>query len=292
MEWSKLITALLRLVAWLPLPVIHTLGAGVGWVLWLSSNSLRRIAATNIALCFPELSHGQRNRLVRRNLVETGKGMLELGPLWLWNGQRVLSLIREVEGEQALSDALGQGKGAILITPHLGVWEIAGLYYSAHYPLTTLYRPSRLELDDLIRTARGRLGAHLVATDNRGVRVLFRALQKNQVLGILPDQDPGREAGVFVPFFGRSANTMSLVSRLAIKTGAAVFITYAERLPWGRGYGIFLEPLPAAVGQGPLEVSAGAMNAAIEKAVRRLPEQYLWSYKRFKTRPSGEAKLY
>jgi KDO2-lipid IV(A) lauroyltransferase len=147
-------------------------------------------------------------------------------------------------------------------------------------------------LEALIHASRGRLGARLVATTPQGVRALLQALQTNEVLGILPDQDPGREAGLFAPFFGLPANTMTLVSRLAMKTGAVILLTYAERLPRGRGYKLHLESLPKLVSEGPLELSVAALNAAVEQAVRRLPEQYLWSYKRFKRRPPGEAKFY
>lgn len=289
---ERFIKGLLRLIAYLPLAVVQGLGVLLGWLLWLFPNTPRRIASTNITLCFSELSNTERNRLLRRNLVETSKGMLELGPLWLWPGKQVLGLIREVKGEEALGVALTRGKGAIVITPHLGVWEIAGLYYASRYPVTILYRPSRVGLDEIVRTARQRTGASVVATDNRGVRALFQALQQNEVLGVLPDQDPGRESGIFVPFFGQQANTMILVSRLAMKTGAATFITYAERLPRGRGYKIFLEPLPPILSQGSLEASVTAMNAAIEQAVRGLPQQYLWTYKRFKTRPVGKSEFY
>lgn len=292
MHWQVLISGLLRLAARLPLPVVHAFGVVVGWLLWLVPNSQCRIAAINLVLCFPEWNAVARRRLLRRTLVETGKTMLELGPLWRWDRQRVLALVCAVEGEEALRTALAGGRGAILITPHLGSWEMAGLYYSAHYPLTTLYRPDRLGLEALIRAGRGRLGARLVATNSQGVRALLQALRENGVLGILPDQDPGREAGLFVPFFGLPTNTMTLVSRLAIKTGAVTLLTYAERLPRGRGYKIHLEPLPSVVGVGPLEVSVVTLNAAVEQAVRRLPEQYLWSYKRFKRRPPGENKFY
>ncbi|MDX1654145.1 MAG: lysophospholipid acyltransferase family protein, partial [Candidatus Competibacteraceae bacterium] len=224
--------------------------------------------------------------------IETGKTILELGPLWLWSGQRVLERIRTVEGQQIWQAAVEQGRGAIAITPHLGAWEVAGLYISAHWPITTLYRPSRLGLDELIRTGRERLGARTVPTDPRGVKALFQALKKGQVLGILPDQDPGRGNGVFAPFFGVPANTMGLLSRLAIKTQAPVLLLVAERLPRGKGYRLRFTPLPEAVNQEPLEASVAAVNRAVEAAVRQRPEQYLWAYKRYKTRPEGERRLY
>jgi KDO2-lipid IV(A) lauroyltransferase len=225
--------------------------------------------------------------------METGKLLLELGPLWLWPGARVLALVQgSVAGEEALAGAGRHQRGAILLTPHLGAWEMAGLYYSSRHPLTILYRPSRLGLDELSVRGRGRVGGKVVATDARGVRALFTSLRNGEILGILPDQDPGEEGGVFAPFFGIAANTMTLVSRLALKTGVPVFLTWAERLPCGRGYALHLRALPEVTAAASLEVSAAALNQGVEAAVRSLPAQYLWVYKRFKTRPPGEAKLY
>lgn len=287
------ITGLLRLTALLPLPLTHAIGALLGWLLWRIPSAPRRIAARNLALCFPELTPTERDRLLRRNLMETGRGLLELGPLWLWPGQRVLALVRgSVAGEEALAATVRQQRGAILLTPHLGAWEMAGLYYSSRHPLTILYRPSRLGLDELSVRGRGRVGGKVVATDARGVRALFTSLRNGEILGILPDQDPGEESGVFAPFFGIAANTMTLVSRLALKTGVPVFLTWAERLPCGRGYALHLRALPEVTAAASLEVSAAALNQGVEAAVRSLPAQYLWVYKRFKTRPPGEAKLY
>lgn len=290
------LTGLLRLTALLPLSWAHVIGAMLGELLGWFPNDLRRIADRNLALAFPELPAADRKRLLRRNLRETGKLMLELGPLWLWRGERVLGLVQgAVTGEEALTAAVRQKQGAILITPHLGAWEMAGLYYSSRYPLTILYRPSRLELDALSRYGRGRLGGAVVATDASGVRALLMALRKGEVLGILPDQEPGGAGdsnSLFAPFFGITASTMTLVSRLALKTGVPVFLTWAERLPLGRGFALHLRRLPEVTAAVSLEASVAAMNRGIERAVRTLPAQYLWTYKRFKTRPPGAAKLY
>ena len=287
------LASLLRATALLPLPLAHAIGTFIGWLLWrIPGNSPRRIAERNLSLCFPERSVAERDALLRQNLQETGKLLLELGPLWFWSRRRVLALIQEsVPGEEALATAVRQKQGAILLTPHLGAWEMAGLYYSSRHPLTILYRPSRLGLDELSRQGRGRLGGKVVATDSSGVRALLSSLRDGEVLGILPDQDPGQESGVFAPFFGITANTMTLVSRLAIKTRAPVFLTWAERLPHGRGFVLHLQMLPEVTAAGSLEESVAALNRGVEAAVRSLPAQYLWAYKRFKTRPPGTPKL-
>ena len=287
------ITGLLRLTSLLPLPLTHAIGILIGSLLWWIPNDLRRIASRNLVLTFPEMPVADRECLLRRNLWETGKLLLELGPLWLWRGERVLALVRgAVADEEALTDTVRRRRGAILLTPHLGAWEMAGLYYSSRHPLTILYRPSRLGLDELSVRGRGRLGGKVVATDARGVRSLLTALRDGEILGILPDQDPGDEGGVFAPFFGISASTMTLVSRLTRNTGAPVFLTWAERLPRGRGFALHLRALPEVTAAGSLEESAAALNRGVEAAVRSLPAQYLWAYKRFKTRPPGEPKLY
>ncbi|MEZ5581636.1 MAG: lysophospholipid acyltransferase family protein [Candidatus Competibacteraceae bacterium] len=285
MSRRDLVVRLLRLSACFPLPVVHAFGTFIGWLLSWIPNKSQRIATANIARCLPEWSQAERNRLLRRNLVETGKIMLELGPLWLWEAQRVLGLIQAVTGEEAWQAALAERRGGIAITPHLGAWEVSGLYVSSRYPTTILYRPSRLGIDDLICAARERAGGRTVATDSAGVRALYKALQAAEVLGILPDQDPGREAGIFAPFFGQPAHTMVLLSRLAMKYRCPVCLVCAERLPRGRGYRLRFDLLPDTVSEGPLEASVTAVNAAVEQAVRRRPEQYLWVYKRFKTRP-------
>lgn len=288
------LAGLLRVAALLPLPLAHAIGSALGWLLWrIPGNSPRTIAERNLSLCFPEWPAAERDALLRQNLRETGKLLLELGPLWFWTGERVLALVgRAVPGEEALATAVRQKRGAILLTPHLGAWEMAGLYYSSRHPLTILYRPSRLGLDELSRQGRGRLGGKVVATDASGVRALLTALRDGEVLGILPDQDPGQEGGVFAPFFGIAANTMTLVSRLALKTGVPVFLTWAERLPRGQGFVLHLRSLPEVTAAASLEESTAALNRGVEAAIRSLPAQYLWAYKRFKTRRSDDAKLY
>jgi KDO2-lipid IV(A) lauroyltransferase len=296
MSRRALIDALLRLTAALPLSWSHALGAFLGRLLCWIPNPLRRIAERNLALCFPEQPTAERNQLLRRNLRETGKGLLELGPLWLWPGERVLRLIqRPVAGEETLAAAVNRKQGVILVTPHLGAWELAGLYYSSRYPLTILYRPSRMGLDEISCRGRGRLGGQVVATDAGGLRTLLTALRRGEVLGILPDQDIGGvgDGGrLFAPFFGIATGTMTLVSRLALRNRVPVFLTWAERLPRSQGYTLHLQALPEVTMAASLEESVAAMNQGIETAVRSLPAQYLWVYKRFKTQPPGAPKLY
>lgn len=286
---TRLILAGLRLFAALPLPLNHALGASLGWLLALIPNGLRGTTRDNLQRCFPDLDPRQRRRLARRSLVETGKTFTETGPLWCWPGERALTLMREVRGQEWVDAALQEGRGLILATPHLGAWELAGLWGAANLPMTTLYRRPRMgELDQLVRAARERMGARYVAADASGVRALYQALGDNRVVGMLPDQEPRDSGGEFAPFFGVPAYTMTFLSRLARKTRAPVVFAYCERLPRGRGYILHFLPTPATI-HGALPESLATVNQIVEQCVRALPEQYQWSYKRFKTRPGDIA---
>jgi Kdo2-lipid IVA lauroyltransferase/acyltransferase len=284
---------LLSFCAVLPLPLAHFLGTCIGWGLILISNDLLRISKVNIPLCFPNLRAELQRRLIRASLVEAGKTMTEAGALWKWPASRLATLVKGTSGEEFLHTAVAAGSGVILATPHLGAWEMMGLYSSMHYHITTLYRPPRLiDTAELVRRGRERFGAKLVAVDVNGVRALYHALARGDVIGMLPDQEPGAGNGIFTSLFGIPANTMVLLSRLAIKTGAKVIFCYAERLPRGRGYHIHFIPAPDEINQAPLEQSVAVMNNTVETLIKQQPEQYQWGYKRFRTRPEGELPIY
>ncbi len=290
-EW--LIRGLFRLLAALPLRTIQGLGGSIGWLANWVPNRVSQVVKTNLRLCFPELSHHQQRQLMKRSLVQMGRTTAEIGPLWLWSGERVLGLVREVRGEDAFRQALARGQGIIAAGPHLGAWEVAGLYLSAHYPTTTLYRPPRMEgMEELVRTARGRAGAHLVPTDGKGVRALYQALGQGRVVAILPDHNPGQGAGIFAPFFGIQANTMVLLPRLAARGKSPVFFLYAERLAKGQGYRLHFVPGEADIGHEDALRGCTALNAGVEACIRHCPEQYQWGYKRFKVRPEREQDFY
>ncbi|MFN2309860.1 MAG: lysophospholipid acyltransferase family protein [Gammaproteobacteria bacterium] len=289
---AGLVTALLRLFAALPLRWNRRLGAALGRLMVWVPNRQRRHSAINLRLCLPALSEAERRRLLRDSLIETGKTVLEAGPIWLWPADRLRGLLGEAEGAEAVDAALKAGRGLIMATPHLGCWEMAGQYCAARWGITSLYRPPRLAaLDGLIRQGRERLGARLVPTDARGVRQLYETLARGGMIGILPDQDPGR-GGVFAPFFGIPANSMVLIGRLAHKTGAPVFFCFSERLPGADGYRMHFFPAPADIAAADPVLAASAMNQGIETCVRACPSQYQWSYRRFRNRPPGQAPIY
>ena len=290
---TALIKAFLRFCALLPLPAVHLIGARLARLLVPFPNRTRHVTNVNLALCFPRLTPEERRRMAVRSIMEMGKTGTEMGPLWSWDRARVLGLVKACSGREPVDAAFSAGRGAIITTPHLGNWEMAGLYCSSLYPMTSLYRPPRIEdLDAIMQPARERLGARLVPTNAAGVRSLYKALERGEFIGILADQEPSQGNGVFAPFFGLPAYTMTLLPRLVKRTGAPLFFTYAERLARGTGFHMHFIAAPARLADGTLEDIAAAMNAGIEACIRSLPEQYQWGYKRFRTRPPGEAALY
>lgn len=290
---ARLIAGLLRLFAALPWTVNRAMGTALGWTLAHIPSPLRSHAAINLRLCLPELTPAEQRRLLRISLIETGKTVLEAGPLWFWPIERIRALMGEASNLEPVEAAVRAGRGVILATPHLGSWEMAGHFCAVHWGATILYRPPRLRaLDALLCHSRERLGARMAPTSAKGVRSLYETLARGGVVGMLPDQDPGQGGGVFAPFFGVSANSMVLLGRLARKTGAAVFFGFCERLPGTRGYRFHFLPAPEGIDDPDPQVAATAMNRGVEACVRALPEQYQWSYRRFRSRPAGEARIY
>jgi KDO2-lipid IV(A) lauroyltransferase len=286
---------LFRVFAALPLRVTHALGTVIGGAVAVVPNRRRRTAEVNIGLCFPGLRAEQRAHLVRASLIEYLKGAAEVAVLWSRERAELLRLVRHMSGADDFNRALSQGKGAIIAAPHLGAWELVGLYGSMYAPMTSLYRsPPLSEVGDIMRRGRERFGATLVAAERPGgVRALYKALQRGELVGILPDQVPGDpNSGLFAPFFGVPAFTMTLLSRLAAKSGAPVFFVYAERLARGQGYHLHFLRGPDVIGGEDTEASVKAVNAMVERCVRSCPEQYQWVYKRFRVRPHNAVSYY
>jgi KDO2-lipid IV(A) lauroyltransferase len=273
--------------------MLQILGAIIGFIASIFPHSMRRIIAINIALCFPELNAKAQRRLVRKTLIETGKTALEMPWLWLKPKAKLMSKIVEVRGEAEFKAAAAQHKGAILLSPHIGAWELLNPYLAKHFPMVIMYKPAkRAYLDQIILNARVRSGSTLVPTNTSGVKALYRALTEGKVVGLLPDQDPGKNGGEFAPFFNIPTLTMTLVARMAQKSQVPVYLVYAERLNIGRGFRIHFSPVNAQIAGTDTPLALAAMNHAVEQCIRQSPAQYQWSYKRFKHRPEGEAKIY
>lgn len=220
-----------------------------------------------------------------RSIREAGKNVMELPFVWCAPPQRVLASA-QIEHWNLVQQALDQKKGVILLTPHLGCFEIVAQAIAAHTPLTALYRPPRKAvLQPLVEGARARENLKLAPANLSGVRIMAKALKKGEAVGLLPDQVPQQGEGVWADFFGRPAYTMTLSAKLHAMTGAPIILTYAERLARGKGFVIHFFPFNGSL-QGTLQQQARAINQAMETLIARIPSQYFWSYNRYKV-PKG-----
>ena len=274
---------LFDVLARLPLRLLHLLGAALGWLVYLGSGRYAARLRENLHHAGLAQSVAEQRRLLHANIREMGKGMLELPWVWCRPLEDVLGGVRECHGWEYMEAARARGKGVIALTPHMGCFEIISLFISARMPITSMYRPPRWEfLDVLMRKGRERGQTKLAPTDLGGVRLLLKALKRDEVIGILPDQVPGNGEGEWAPFFGRPAYTMTLIGKLAEASGAAVVMCRCERLPKGQGYALYFTPLEFG---GTASIPA-QLNAALEATIRQSPAQYLWSYNRYKV-PRG-----
>jgi KDO2-lipid IV(A) lauroyltransferase len=270
---------LLGLAAVLPLWLLHALGNILGWAMYGISPTYRRNLRANLAYA------GYSDARLRRAAIgHAGKMLTETPAMWLRPQRRVAALVSEVRGLDQVLAARDQGKALLLLTPHMGCFEIAAQYAAQHTPITVLYRAPKLAwLDPLMREGRGRGRIRLVPADYAGVREMFAALKRREAVGFLPDQVPGAGEGEWAKFFGQLAYTATLAPKLARREDVACFLAYARRLPRGAGYAITIRPYPEGL---PDERPIDRLNRALEDLVRECPEQYLWGYNRYKT-PRG-----
>ncbi|WP_426173005.1 lysophospholipid acyltransferase family protein [Massilia sp. TWR1-2-2] len=275
-----MLVLLFRLLSPLPLPLLHFFGAALGWAVYLGSPSYRRRLRAN-------LEGAGYGRELARAVAESGKAIVELPFVWCAQPERV-ARHAVVENWEHVQGALDAGRGIVFLTPHLGCFEMTAQQIALRTPLTVMYRPpKKAALKPLIEGARARHNLHLAPANLSGVRILAKALKKGQPIGILPDQVPQEGEGVWAPFFGRSAYTMTLPAKLAQIGNAAVILVYAERRARGAGFIVRFVPFDGELAGSAAE-QAGAINGAMEQLIARCPSQYFWSYNRYK-QPDGVA---
>ena len=275
-----MLVLLFRLLSFLPLPLLHRLGSALGWLVYLVSPSYRRRMRANLEAAGLGLE-------LSRAVAESGKAIVELPFVWCARPERVARHATD-ENWEHVQAVLDSGRGIVFLTPHLGCFEITAQQIALRTPLTVMYRPPKqAALKPLIEGARARHNLHLAPANLSGVRILAKTLKKGQPIGLLPDQVPQQGEGVWAPFFGRSAYTMTLPAKLAQMGNAAVILVYAERLAAGKGFVVRFVPFEGEL-SGTAAEQAGAINRAMEQLIARCPSQYFWSYNRYK-QPDGVA---
>ncbi|NBB92273.1 MAG: lipid A biosynthesis acyltransferase [Gammaproteobacteria bacterium] len=285
--------ALLRLLSWTPLRVLDALAVPLSWILRLLPWRGHAVIRKNLEMCFPELDAGERETRYRQHLVESMRLVLESGAMSYWSADTLQRHVPIVEGWEATRELIDGKRGVIIVGAHFGNWEVLPLWLSIHRPLTALYKaPKRPELDRLITTTRSRFGSRMIASGSPSMRRMLAALKQGEMIGILADQQPKQGEGVFIDFFGQPALTMTLVNRLARRTGAAVIFISAERLPKGKGWNLRFTPADERIADENPASALAVMHEWLEDEVRRNPAQYLWSYKRFSLQPGGRPSPY
>nr|WP_189656202.1 MULTISPECIES: lysophospholipid acyltransferase [Pseudomonas] len=290
---GALLVGALRLFALLPWGAVQAVGSAIGWLMWKFPNRSRDVVRINLAKCFPEMDPAERERLVGQSLKDIGKSLTESACAWIWPAQRSIELVREVEGLEVLKEALASGKGVVGITSHLGNWEVLNHFYCSQCKPIIFYRPPKLKaVDELLQKQRVQLGNKVAASTKEGILSVIKEVRKGGQVGIPADPEPSESAGIFVPFFATQALTSKFVPNMLAGGKAVGVFLHALRLPDGSGYKVILEAAPDAMYSTDTETSCAAMSQVVERYVRAYPSQYMWSMKRFKKRPPGEARWY
>ncbi len=284
------VLALMLVMSWMPGSALwvlgHTLGALASWL----PTPNRRFAERNIELCFPDKSAAERRRLVKKHFRLSGYATLSLSVTWFapeWRLRRFIA----IRDYHHLTDAYAGGKNVILLAPHFIGLDMGGVRLSAERKYVTMYRKARDPLLEYLFHRRERFGAVMVER-SASLKPIIRYIREGRPFYYLPDQDMGERASVFVPFFGIPAATVTALSRIAETTNAAVVPCITRILPDGRGFEArLLSPLDNFPTDN-AAADAARMNQEIERWVREMPEQYIWTYRRFKTRPNNEPSLY
>lgn len=271
-----------KLLALLPLSAARALGVVLGVGMYLIKGRAFRVTCKNIRACFPHLSPEETQKLIRESLIETAKTATEVSLIWHNSWPWVQSKIVAVEGEDILRAELAKGRGLVALAPHLGNWEVVAPYLASIAPLTAMYQPVSIPaMDKLILSGRSKCNTTMAPTNRKGVLMLLKALQQGNIVGILPDQLPKKDAGSeFAPFFGHETLTMSLVHSLINRTQSRVISLFAMRVKGG--FKIIVLPADESIYVEDAVGSIAGLNRSVEQCVRLAPSQYQWEYNRFR----------
>lgn len=284
-----IIRTMIRIFSVLPKLVGEWIGSLFASISRLTKSRAYTTTKTNVEQCLPELTDEQRQKIIQQSLAHTGRLFSEAAKIWCKDNAE--SWLDNIYGEEAVKATLNSGKGVLITGAHIGNWEAALYYLGSRYTFHCMYRPPRqLEMDEVICKGRCKNQTTMVKGNSRGVMHLIEVLQAGEVAAILSDQEPGRRAGIFVPFFGKPALTMTLVQKVQQKSHAEVYQIAAIRNEKGK-FDVYLEPLNMEPGLDELAYASN-LNQHLEAMIRRFPEQYQWSYKRFKTTEDGSKNIY
>ena len=289
---AALIKLYLHFCALLPLSWARALGRGLVHLYWPMGGRSVKVTRRNIELVYTDLSEAEQSQLARRSLCATGELVSELGHVWIRPWDYTRGLIQSAEGSELISAAQAEGRGVIVLAPHIGNWEVVGLHLGTLGSTVSLYEPPKLaSLGPMIEKARQRSGATLVPTDSRGLVKLLKSVKGGHISGILPDQaPPDVNSGENASFMGNQCFTPTLASNMIRRTGALAVFGVAKRV--SGGFSLHYFAVEDGIYETDTAVSLAAMNRGVEACVRLCPEQYQWEYKRFRVRPKQGPGVY
>ena len=288
----RLVLVLMWLLHWLPLPLLGRLGAGVGRLLFILIRSRRHITLTNLRLCLPHLSEAEREHIAKQHFEMYARSVLERGILW-WGSEARLKRLIQI-GPKVPLDVIKAGP-TILMCPHFVCLDVAGVAVMLESSLCSIYTEQRNKVfDKALRQGRSRFRPVKLFSRAEGVKPIIRAMTKDGLpYFMLPDMDFGVKNAEFIPFFGIPAATLTAMPRLAASTGATIVPVIATMLPNYRGWKVtFHTPWENYPGDEDLTTATRRMNAFIEQEILKVPSEYFWAHKRFKTRPEGVPSVY
>ncbi|MEQ1766112.1 MAG: lysophospholipid acyltransferase family protein [Methylotenera sp.] len=275
-----MLSLLFKPLALLSLANIHRLGAILGYAMYLFMPQAKKRIRENLTQCKLFNDESTIKQISKLNVIENGKSIIESLAIWQKQDKETLAWVKPSKNYHLIEEAIAKQKGIIFLTPHMGCFEITSIFYGAQHPITVLFRrPKKRWLQLMTESGRAHNQVKLATANLQGVRLLMQALKRGEAIGILPDQVPARGEGELASFFGKPAYTMTLVSKLAEKTGATIIMAFGERLENAQGFEIHLTKLAEGAVATPT-----LLNQAIEQQIAQKPTQYLWSYPRYKVR--------
>jgi Kdo2-lipid IVA lauroyltransferase/acyltransferase len=284
-----IVPRIFKLLALMPLGVARALGVVLGLGMYVIKSRAYRVTRKNLRACFPHLSSKETEALIRESLIETAKTAAEVSIVWRNSWEWLQSKIVSIEGEDLLRAELGKGRGLIVLAPHLGNWEVVAPYLASVAPLTAMYQPVSIPtMDKLILSGRSKCNISMAPTNKKGVLMLLKALQQGNIVGILPDQLPKKDAGSeFAPFFGHEVLTMTLVHSLINRTQCSAISVFAMRVTGG--FKIIVLPADEMIYSDDVVKSLTGLNRSVERCVHLASSQYQWEYSRFRFPKSHQA---
>ncbi|ENW04293.1 lysophospholipid acyltransferase family protein [Acinetobacter beijerinckii] len=278
--------ALINLISRQPIKLGRLVaGLVAGLVTRLPLSKISKIIRLNIKIALPNLTETEYQQLSAHAIRNELTAYFEFLSIWGASNEKNIKRVQTVVGEQYLHDALAEQKGLVLIVPHFGTWEVMNAWLSQYTQMTILYKPVKNpDADQFVRDARSREQAHLVPTDESGVRQIFKALKQGGTTAILPDHTPDH-GGEMIKYFGIPLASSSLSAKLIQKTKAKALLIYAKRNEQD-GFDMFIEPIDPRIYEGSAEDGTLVIHQTLEKLIRQYPEHYHWSYKRFSANPA------